>query len=338
MSATYTQSLRLTLQGDGDNPTTWGDVTNDQVIELIESGICGVSQVTITGSSDVNIATTTENGAPDTARSMVLQLVGTLGGNIQLIVPAVPKMYLIDALWSGPYTITVIPVGGSNGIVLISGIRVVVYISGTTITQVSESAPIGSLLASNNLSDLNNVATALTNLGLGTMAQQYSNAVNITGGSISGVTGLSSVTSVAGRTGAVVLSNTDISGLGSVATYNVGTLANNIVQLDGAAALPVSVNPIKAWANFVGSTGSINGSSNVLSITRTSVGRYTVALTNPMVDTNYAVIGTTRSAVTDIVSEDSAVSKTNSSFGISTGQPGVGFVDVVSVNFIVVEF
>lgn len=49
---------------------------------------------------------------------------------------------------------------------------------------------------------------------------------------------LAPVQSVAGQTGTVTLSNTDISGLGTAATQDVGTSASNVVQLDGTAKLP----------------------------------------------------------------------------------------------------
>jgi len=48
---------------------------------------------------------------------------------------------------------------------------------------------------------------------------------------------LAPVQSVAGQTGAVTLSNTDISGLGTAATQDVGTANGNVVQLD-ATGLP----------------------------------------------------------------------------------------------------
>ena len=45
----------------------------------------------------------------------------------------------------------------------------------------------------------------------------------------------------------------------------------------------------KAWVNFAGATGTITGSFNVSSITRTSTGYYTVNLTTAMPSTAYAV-------------------------------------------------
>lgn len=323
MPTSYTPNLRLSLQGDGDNPNTWGDITNTQVIDLIEAAITGVVQVPCTGSSDVNIATSTENGAPDTARNAVLQLVGTLGANIQLIVPSVQKIYIVDCLWSGPYTITIIPTGGSSGIEMSSGTKYIVYSSGTTIGLVAESTSVGVLLAANNLSDLTNITTARTNLGLGAMALQDSASVNITGGTISGVTGLSAVTSVAGRTGAVVLANTDISGLGTGSTLNAGTSANNLVQLDGSGHIPSSVlaSTIRAWVTFDGTTSpaTIKASSNVSSVINSGSGRYIVNFTTPMTDVNYALSGSgcnTGSNYIGLLSENPLYARTTSSVGI----------------------
>jgi hypothetical protein len=54
------------------------------------------------------------------------------------------------------------------------------------------------LEADNNLSDLTDTAAAKTNLDLATMAEQESNSVSITGGSISGVTLSSSNTTITG--------------------------------------------------------------------------------------------------------------------------------------------
>jgi hypothetical protein len=48
----------------------------------------------------------------------------------------------------------------------------------------------------------------------------------------------------------------------------------------------------KAWVNFAGSTGTINGTSfNVSSVTRSSTGNYIVNFTTAMPNANYAVAG-----------------------------------------------
>jgi len=46
----------------------------------------------------------------------------------------------------------------------------------------------------------------------------------------------------------------------------------------------------KAWVNFAGASGTVNGSFNVSSVTRASTGTYTVNLTTAMPNANYALV------------------------------------------------
>lgn len=47
----------------------------------------------------------------------------------------------------------------------------------------------------------------------------------------------------------------------------------------------------KAWVNFAGATGTINGSFNVSSVTRNGTGDYSVNYTTAMPNANYSGIG-----------------------------------------------
>ena len=56
-----------------------------------------------------------------------------------------------------------------------------------------------------------------------------------------------------------------------------------------------STNPIlgsaKAWAQFNGTTNTINGAFNVGSITKNSTGSYTLNFTNALANVNYSMVG-----------------------------------------------
>ncbi len=67
------------------------------------------------------------------------------------------------------------------------------------------------------------------------------------------------VASVAGKTGAVVLSAGDITGLGTAATLNVGASANNLVQLDGSAKIPASLLPSSVLSSSSAAGGDLSG-------------------------------------------------------------------------------
>jgi hypothetical protein len=110
------------------------------------------------------------------------------------------------------------------------------------------------LAIANNLSDLNNVTTARTNLGLGTAATKNHGTANgelvildavglpaVDGSQLTNVTGTDStklaIANNLSDLNNVATARTNL-GLGTAATLDYGTSANNLVQLDGSARLP----------------------------------------------------------------------------------------------------
>jgi len=104
-----------------------------------------------------------------------------------------------------------------------------------------------------------------------------------------------------------------------------GTLVANTINTDtGLFSTNNAYNGIaKAWVNFAGSTGTINSSFNVSSITRNNTGYYTVNFTTAMPNANYSVSAsssTNGSTVgipflyCDTVSSNALVSPTTSAF------------------------
>jgi len=97
MASTYTSNIRLTKQGDGDNPNTWGTVLNNQVISLVDDAIAAYTTVSIGSAATVTLSAV--QGGTDVPRSAFLELIGSVGGSnttISLIIPANSKSYEIN--------------------------------------------------------------------------------------------------------------------------------------------------------------------------------------------------------------------------------------------------
>lgn len=92
MPSTYSSSLRLEIIGDGEQDGIWGQTTNNNLGDLVEQAIAGITNVNVTAS---DITLTSFNGAVDEARSAVLNVSGTPGVARNVIIPNQKKMYLV---------------------------------------------------------------------------------------------------------------------------------------------------------------------------------------------------------------------------------------------------
>jgi len=121
MPSTFDPLLRLELQATGENATTWGVKTNNN-LDLIAAAIAGVAVVSV-AAGDVTLSTA--NAATDQARAGILLVQGTLTANANIIVPAASKIYAVlrnttgnfDVIIKNTGTGTALPLSGTDIIV-----------------------------------------------------------------------------------------------------------------------------------------------------------------------------------------------------------------------------
>mgnify|MGYP001627511684 CR=1 FL=1 len=100
MPSTYTASLRLEMQGAGENLNTWGAPRLNNAIHRIDQAIAGRTALTLAGDHVLSSA----NQADDEARRAMLDLSGA--GPATLTLPGVSKIYLVRNGASGVVTLT----------------------------------------------------------------------------------------------------------------------------------------------------------------------------------------------------------------------------------------
>jgi hypothetical protein len=130
--------------------------------------------------------------------------------------------------------------------------------------------PVDALLRSNNLSDLTNVPTARTNLGLGTMAVQNSSNVSISGGTITNAQIVNPTITGLTLNSATLVSPTITGGNISTSTISGGTIISPTVT-NASIITPTVTGGTITTASIIGSTltGATFSSGNIGAVTIT---------------------------------------------------------------------
>ena len=193
MASTYTTNLRLTKQGDGDNPNTWGQVLNDGVISLVDDAIAGYTTVSIGSAATVTL---TENqGTGDQSRSAIIELKGAISDNVNILIPNNSKTYLVrnSVTYSSAGADVIMKVAGNTGVTVPTGGTSFVLTNGTSVIThnsfknivVDETVTVGgNAIFKTNVSVSGNVAVAGNVSVAGNVCASafYGDGSNLTGG------------------------------------------------------------------------------------------------------------------------------------------------------------
>jgi hypothetical protein len=131
MASTYSSSLKLELMETGANANTWGNNTNTN-LQTVDAFTAGYLSKSVAGSANVTLTT---NNADPTAESSnkVIDLNGTLTGNIYVFIPAVENNYVIYNNTSGAFSVTVAATGhDANGVAVTQGSYSYLYCDGAS--------------------------------------------------------------------------------------------------------------------------------------------------------------------------------------------------------------
>ena len=291
MPSTYSP-LKIQLMATGENNTTWGDVTNQNLGGALEEAIVGSADVTF-ASGNVTL-TLTDTNASQTARNMRLRCTGTTGGSTRnLVVPSIEKPYIVKNDCADS---VVVKTAAGTGVTVIAGATMWVYSDGTNvvdvvshITSLTSYDVTSTNIAGINVTATNLTATNLTATNVSSSGFNATNSVNDTGTIAATSPGFRSIPQNA-QTSAYTLALTDAGKHISITTGGV------IIPANGSVAFPVGTaivifNNSASPQNISITTDTLRFAGTANTGTR-ALGAYGVATVLKVASTTWVISGT----------------------------------------------
>ena len=148
MASTYSSRLKLELQGTGENAGTWGDKTSNN-LDVLDAFAAGYLSKSVAGNSDVTLTTANASATAESSNK-VIELTGTLTGNITVFIPAKENNYTFFNNTAGSFSVTIAATGHTaNGVAITQGGHAHVYCDGSSdFNVVNVFSSMGSISAS----------------------------------------------------------------------------------------------------------------------------------------------------------------------------------------------
>jgi len=134
MATIYSSDLKLSIMATGENAGTWGQITNTNLY-IIQQAIAGYQSLAVNATTGLSLTFT--DGAVSTGKNAVINLTGTLSGNVNVTVPdSIEKTYFVNnQVTQGVYTLT-FKTSSGTGIKLAQGNRYTLYADGTNVNLI----------------------------------------------------------------------------------------------------------------------------------------------------------------------------------------------------------
>ena len=281
MPSTYTSSLRIEIQAEGENNNDWGDRANS-VFQQLEQAIAGYTSIQLSGAT---VTLTALDATTDQSRPAFLEFHGTLTSNVGVILPSVTKGYVLRNNTTGSFTITVKCTAGS-GLVLPQGGFCPVVCNGASVFQAASRLVTLDIAGSTSLGSVLNVAgaTSLASTLDVTGAASLNSTLVVEGAAsmgstltVVGATSLGSTLTVVGAVSAASFKATDASltranlamprPAANIGYYILGTVTNTLAQIPSDNTKPQSTE-----GAFLGQTSILpSAATNLLRIQATGM-------------------------------------------------------------------